>query len=241
MEHVIIGSTSKHKLESVKEACKNLDLHFKVLGIKTESNQNEQPIGFDETFAGALARAKSVQEKYPLEIAIGIESGIIRAKNPLAISLDLAVIVMIYKDQIITTTSNGMQFPEKYVNIAERKGFKDFTAGSVISSKFGGDATDPHSTLSMGSLSRQETLTKAIEVAFRLLFKFKKEDVSKREQIICKRYCSFNYLSSPIEKVIEFPESVTDLISFAQNLSMSDELTVDNQRRDRPYSFYFFG
>jgi non-canonical (house-cleaning) NTP pyrophosphatase len=240
MENIILGSTSKHKLESIKKACLNLDLSFNVLGIKTKSGQNEQPIGFDETFAGALARAKRAQEAYPLEIALGIESGVIFTEKPIAVSVDLAVVVVLFKDQMIITTSNGMVFPEKYVNIAKRKGFENYTIGSAIASKIGGDATDPHSTLSNGSLSRQETLTRAIEVALRLLLNFKPNDVA-REQIIRRRYCSFKYLDQSIENVVEVPNGVSNIEEFVKTLANDKKMLADNPRHDKPYYFFFFG
>ena len=239
MENIILGSTSNHKLESIKKACINLGLSFNVLGIKTKSGQNEQPFGMDETFAGALARAKSAQEAYPLEIAIGIESGIISTNKPKAISLDLAVIVLLFKEQMIVTTSNGMTFPQKYVNAAKRKGFQNVTVGSVVASKIGGDATDPHSILSNASLSRQETLVKAIEVALRLLFNFKLNDMY-RNQITRKRYCSFKYLDSSIENVVEIPGGINDITDFAKKLANDEKMVANNSRHDKPYYFFFF-
>lgn len=173
LKKIALGSTSEHKLMALKNACINLGLSFEIIGLKTKSGQNEQPIGLDETFAGALTRAKSVQKKYSQDIAIGIESGIISTtKSPLT-SLDLAVVVLLYGEDMIVTTSSGMVFPQKYFNIAKRKGFKENTVGGIIASKLGGDATDPHLTLSNGLLSRQETITKAIEIALRLLFSSK--------------------------------------------------------------------
>lgn len=171
MKDISVGSTSKHKLEAVRLACANLDLKCDVFGLDTKSGQNEQPIGFEETFSGALTRAKSVQKVYPSDVVIGIESGIITIKKPMPICLDLAVIVVLFEKQMIITTSNGMVFPQQYYKYAKRKGFEKTTVGSVVASKLGGDRTDPHSILSNGELSRQETLVKAIEVALRLLQK----------------------------------------------------------------------
>lgn len=173
MKDISVGSTSKHKLEAVRLACANLDLSYYVFGLDTKSGQNEQPIGFEETFSGALTRAKYMQSIFPEDIAIGIESGIIAIDKPLPISLDFAVVVALFEEQMVVTTSNGMVFPQKYYKAAKRKGFEKATVGSVIASKLGGDGTDPHSILSDGVLSRQETLVKAIEVALRLLQKSK--------------------------------------------------------------------
>lgn len=58
---ITLGSTSTHKLVAVIEAVERLSLQFTVRGVKTSSGINEQPVGFDETFAGALARAEGVR------------------------------------------------------------------------------------------------------------------------------------------------------------------------------------
>lgn len=170
--HITLGSTSEHKLAAVVLACRRLGLsQAAVEGVKTSSGQNEQPVGFDETFGGALQRATSAQIQKPNTIAIGIESGIFRFKAVgTKVTLDIAVIVILtIEGRKIITTSSGIQFPEEYVNIAEGLGFKTVTAGSVVSDKLGGDPTDPHSTLTEGCITRRDTLVDALAVALKQL------------------------------------------------------------------------
>jgi hypothetical protein len=62
---ITLGSMSTHKLNAVRQACQELGLDAVVLGVKTQSGQNEQPVGFDETFGGALNRATSAMSKTP--------------------------------------------------------------------------------------------------------------------------------------------------------------------------------
>jgi non-canonical (house-cleaning) NTP pyrophosphatase len=166
--HIILGSASPHKLEAVREACKILGLQGEVSGRKTSSGQPEQPVGFEETFSGALTRAIFAKEQDPASIAIGIESGIFRFGKTTPLTLDISVIVLIDHDgRRIVSTSEGMQLPEEYVRIAEERGFERVTVGSVIAEHLGGDPADPHSILSKGKISRAMTLIDALVIALR--------------------------------------------------------------------------
>jgi len=51
------------------------------------------------------------------------------------------------------------------VRIAEKRGFKTTTVGSIITEQLGGDPTDPHSTLTSGKISRTMTLIDAVATA----------------------------------------------------------------------------
>jgi non-canonical (house-cleaning) NTP pyrophosphatase len=163
---ITLGSMSTHKLNAVRQACQELGLDAVVLGVKTQSGQNEQPVGFDETFGGALNRATSAMSQNPDSIAIGIESGIFH----FGVTLDIAVIVVLTPDdRRIVTTSEGIEFPEEFVRIAEERGFETTTVGSVITERLGGDPTDPHSVLTKGKVTRTKTLVDALKTALHQL------------------------------------------------------------------------
>lgn len=168
MKRIVIGSTSVHKIDAVRQACEKLGIDAVVSGFKTASDQNEQPVGFDETYGGALVRALTVKENNKNSIAIGIESGIFRFRGVITRTLDIAVIVILTAEarEIITTT-HGIVFPEKDVLIAEQRGFEKTTVGSVIAEHLGGDPTDPHATLTKGKITRMETLVDALVVALK--------------------------------------------------------------------------
>jgi len=165
--NIALGSTSQHKIEAVKQACQQLGLMASVVGVKAASGQNEQPVGLNETYQGALSRAQGAKTQNPEAIAIGIESGIFiteNKENPLTI--DFAVIVVLTPDnRCIVATTPGVVFPEDCVAIAKERGFATATTGSVIAEKLGGDPTDPHSTLTNGVVSRTQTLVAGLIIA----------------------------------------------------------------------------
>ncbi len=162
----MVGSTSPHKLEAVREACRILGLSATVDGAKTLSGQSEQPVGFDETFRGAINRATSIKIRFPRSIAIGIESGIFRFLPEAPTTLDIAAIVLLTPDgREVLTTSEGVQFPEHCVKVAEDCGFLSTTVGSIVAESIGGDPTDPHATLTNGRVTRAMTLVNALKTA----------------------------------------------------------------------------
>lgn len=163
---IVLGSTSIHKIEAVKQACLGLGLNADISGVKASSGQNEQPVGFEETFSGALARASYAKSTRPDCFAIGIESGIFR----FGMTFDIAVIVILTPDnRQIVTISEGIPYPTQYVEIAEERGFKTTTVSSIIAQQIGGDPTNPHSTLTSGKVTRTMLLTSALITALRQL------------------------------------------------------------------------
>ena len=86
------------------------------------------------------------------------------------VTLDIAVIVILTPDgRQIVTTSEGIEFPEEYVEIAEERGFETTTVGSVITERLSGDPTDPHSVLTKGKVTRTKTLVDALKTALHQL------------------------------------------------------------------------
>lgn len=161
-----LGSTSLHKIEALKDACLALDIEAQITTEKSSSEINEQPYGFEETYQGALNRAKNARERNPEDMAIGIENGIVPVGDKF---FDMAVVVAISPDgQVFTATSGGIEMPKKYVDIARAKGFATTTVGVAMAEELkekGCDATDPHSFLTNGKVSRKELLTEAIVLA----------------------------------------------------------------------------
>lgn len=163
---VVVGSTSQHKIEAVRQAFRELFPKFsiKVVGVKTASDIGEQPVGNREILKGATNRV--VQCKYLYKKAnwcVGIENGIIKVS---AKWFDIAWVVVINKDwQRAIAPSAGVLFPKEYVEEAKKRGFKKTTVGSVIAEKTGCDGTDPYPYLTGGRITRNGLLVEAIKIA----------------------------------------------------------------------------
>ncbi len=165
IEKIVLGTTSIHKIEAAKDACALLGLDVDVSGVKAASGQNEQPIGFEETYGGALTRAREAQATDAGTIAIGVENGVFLfgGEDGEKHAVDLAVVVALFPDgREAAATSAGVEYPDACVVEAKRRGFTTTTIGSVFSEQFGGDPTDPQSVLTAGWISRKEMLTDTI-------------------------------------------------------------------------------
>lgn len=120
------------------------------------SDISEQPEEYDETLQGARNRAKKSKQRLPRCYAIGSESGI-RWKSDhwedwtVSVMLDPRGVEHIVESIPVTV-------PTAYVEEARKRGFKTTTVGKVMSEILGTSATDPHSFLTNGRLSRREIL-----------------------------------------------------------------------------------
>ncbi len=168
-----VGVKSLLEFFSAVAASKELGLGLEVVGITSKSSQNKQLVGITETTARALARAQTVFKEYPESIAIAIESGILMADLIPRVTIDLAVIVVLTKNQTIITCSPGIQFPEEYVIRAEKTGFQKTTIGSIIENEVDcyWYADDPHIILTADKISRSSLLTQGIKLALKQINK----------------------------------------------------------------------
>jgi non-canonical (house-cleaning) NTP pyrophosphatase len=165
--NITLGSSSPLKLEAVAAACKVTGITAAINGIATDSGQNAQPIGFIETINGAQTRAEQALKLYPTHTVIGIENGILVGPDTL---LDIAVVVILTPDdQQFVAVSRSVHFPFKYLALAKQKGLATTTIGQLIAEELGGEANDPHATLTNGKVTRVQLLTEAVAKALKKL------------------------------------------------------------------------
>jgi len=72
-----VGSTNPAKLEAVHRALARLAPGCAVQGVAVPSGVAAQPIGDDQTRAGAMARARAALERSGADIAFGLEGGVV--------------------------------------------------------------------------------------------------------------------------------------------------------------------
>src|SRR5699024_12086926 len=69
---IVIGSLNRTKVEAVK----SVFLRYKVIEKDVPSNVSAQPIGDEETLAGAINRAQAARALEQQTIGIGLEGGV---------------------------------------------------------------------------------------------------------------------------------------------------------------------
>lgn len=164
--HITLGSRSLVKVAAVREACGRFfgKEGFLLSEVETSSGQYEQPVGMEETYAGALNRAIAAKQANPAAIAIGIENGIVFIRDNFVV--DIAVIVISTPDNVtIVSTSAGVQLQMSYVQEAKQRGFKTTTVGAVMAEHLGCESSDLHSSITGGVVSRKRLLIDAVTVA----------------------------------------------------------------------------
>jgi len=170
MTRIVLGTTSRHKADTVRMACREIGLVAEVFGSMAESGQDAQPVGYDATRAGAASRAMQARSRDRSAIAVGIESGIVFENG---IWNDVAIVAILVPPSLepIVVESEPFAFPEECVREAEALGFGTTTVGAVIAKQFGCDPTDPHAFLSHGKVTRSDLLMKAVSEALRKVMK----------------------------------------------------------------------
>lgn len=158
--NVVVGSTSPHKLEAVRQACRALGIRADVSGHAVVSAVSAQPFGLDEIVHGAKARSFLSVEH---DLAIGIESGLVSSG---AIYFDLAAIVVRRRGKIVgVSLSTGIVFPDEFVQAA-LSAVPRLTVGEVMHNAVGCCKTDGTAFLTGGRYDRSDQLAGGVIAAF---------------------------------------------------------------------------
>ncbi len=145
-----IGVTSQNKLkiDAVKDAYAFMRPTPTIVGYNVASGVGEQPIN-EQTLIGAKNRINELREKVnDLDVIVSIESGIFQENNKW---IDKAIVVIYYPYQKkeYVGYSDGIVFPDEYVNKARQIGFDKITVAKVMADDgFISNPKDPHLTIS---------------------------------------------------------------------------------------------
>ena len=174
---VVLGSTAAAKLNATSAAALRCFKFTYVHGVDVSSGVPPQPVGLDQTTAGAIARLRGVQQSsLPEEYArigrridVAIENGIM----PIAIEgatryLDIAVVVAATHgapDSIYVASSIGVELHAAHAAAAAADqsatvGIRMHRAGLVR------DPADPHSRATNGRMSRTTLLAAPLVAVF---------------------------------------------------------------------------
>jgi len=158
---VALGSTNIIKREAVRIACATAGLDVTILGFAAASGVNAQPVGHEETLAGARNRAFAARAVCPkAEIAIGIENGLCIDGEGW---VDIAVVVLLTSDgKQAILLSPSVPFPIAFVEEARARGFATTTVGAVMAERVGSDPHDPHPFLTGGMKTRKDLLIETL-------------------------------------------------------------------------------
>lgn len=170
---ILVASTNAHKLAAVREAARTVfpGQELNVRGIKAASDINEQPVGHQETVRGAMNRLqnlKAIAAQTRCDLYVSLENGIFPVNvGDQETWFDVGwVVVEDAAGNKSLSHSTGIEIGHGDVKEAQRRGFDQTTAGSMIAERTGADSTDPHAHLTNGHVPRSEMLKQALMAAF---------------------------------------------------------------------------
>jgi len=106
---VAVGSTNPVKIEAVREGFEKVLGAVEVVGVDVNSNVSSHPIGLEETYLGALNRAKNAFEKVQCSYGVGIEAGLIKVGEHY---IDVHVCVVFDGIRETVGLSQGFEYPK---------------------------------------------------------------------------------------------------------------------------------
>ena len=132
MKNIIIASKNPVKIQAVKNGFLEMFPQEKMefAGLSVPSNVNDQPIGDEETFTGALNRAKNAQIEMPkADFWVGVEGGNIRhGDSEMEV---MAWIVVLSKDSFGKARTAGFFLPPKVIDLINQ-GYELGDADDII-------------------------------------------------------------------------------------------------------------
>jgi len=165
---VALGSGSLIKFQAVKQAWPKVS---HIERVNASSGVSEQPLGKDETYRGALNRAKAVMEKVKdCALYIGIENGMFQVSDTW---MDGAAIVILrlksgsigYDEELIW--SDNIEIPEENLKCCLEMKDNKYYAKEMWS-----PLKDPHREITKGKRPRKDFLADALRLS-----KFYKEAI----------------------------------------------------------------
>ena len=166
-----IGITSENKLkiEAVKKAylTKNGGKaeNIEIRGYSTDSGVGEQPIN-KQTLKGARNRIMNLEKQVlGLDLIFSIENGIFY-ENEKYVDKAVVVVKEIKSGKEYVAYSEGVVFPDEYVERARVIGFDKTTVGRVMKDAgYIKDGKDPHMSISRRSRREyiEETVARLLE------------------------------------------------------------------------------
>ena len=115
---IIVASKNPVKIQAVKNGFIEMfpDWELDIEGVSVPSNVSDQPMGNDETFDGAMNRAKNAQVQMPnADFLVGVEGGNIRhGETDMEV---MAWIVVLGKDKVGKARTAGFFLPKAVIDL----------------------------------------------------------------------------------------------------------------------------
>ena len=165
---VIVGSKNLVKIEAVREILNEYqDFHdCEIIGIEASSGVDNQPKSMDETFQGAINRAKNCFKE--CDYSIGLESGLMKVPNTKTGYMDVTCCAIFDGKQIHLGLSSAFEYPIKATKLVFEEGLdinQAFHKTGLTKNLKLGSYEGAIGLLTKGRLIRKEYTKQAIRTA----------------------------------------------------------------------------
>lgn len=131
MKKIVVASKNPVKIQSALDGFKEMfpNETFEAEGISVPSGVSDQPIGDEETFTGALNRAKGAQKAIiNADYWVGIEGGNIAENGEMEV---MAWIIVLSKDKMGKARTAGFFLPPQIVKLVD-EGYELGDADDIV-------------------------------------------------------------------------------------------------------------
>lgn len=170
---VAVGSTNPTKIEPVKKIFSHHFKNLSVRGVNVSSGVDEQPKNVDETFQGALNRARNALKKVPeASYGVGIEGGIHEYKHGW---FEQTMVVIVDKiGNIGIGSSGGLVLPNKVIKSIQAGKNLEQAVDKLFGTNKIGEGIGMFGVFTNGVVTRAEGVSHGVAFA---LARFLHEDI----------------------------------------------------------------
>jgi len=162
-----VGSKNKAKLAAVEEILDEYEFlkGSSVTGIEVSSGVADQPMSIEETFQGAVNRAKAAHEG--ADLGIGLEAGLFKVSVAETGHVKYDVCAIYDGEHVYLGSSSGYEVPKEILDLVNQ-GFTQqeaaFKSGHTIDPKLG-SAGGTVSVLTKERVTRKDLIKQALRLA----------------------------------------------------------------------------
>ncbi|OGK16951.1 hypothetical protein A2774_00445 [Candidatus Roizmanbacteria bacterium RIFCSPHIGHO2_01_FULL_39_12c] len=161
---VAVGSTNKTKINPVKEVFEHFYKNVKVVGIKADSDVEDQPMEDESMFRGALNRAKAaITNVKNAEFGVGIEGGL--HKFSYGWFERSLVVIMNKKGKYGVGSSGGLTLPKKVINLIQQGKNLEEAIDEIFGTKKIGEGIGMFGIMTKGIVTRAEGVKHGVAFA----------------------------------------------------------------------------
>lgn len=161
---IAVGSTNPTKINPVKEVFSHHFKKVKIIGVSVSSGVKDQPLHINETFKGALTRAKNAIKKVKgADYGVGIEGGLHKYKHGWFESS--TIVIVDKKGSIGIGSSGGLVLPTKVIKEINKGKNLEQVIDEIFKTKKVGEGIGMFGVFTKGVVTRSEGVKHGVAFA----------------------------------------------------------------------------